>query len=81
MAYAATVILQMAWIGDGVGPLSVPSAQSTEFTLPLTFMPGGDTVSTTNTNTLGTTLGTLIQTTLATTATQALLTGWATGNP
>lgn len=79
MAYRAKAVVTISWVGDGCGQMSVPGAQSYTFTTVLETMPGGDTVTAGNLNTLGTTLGTDIQTGLN--ANITAITNWATGGP
>lgn len=88
MAIAAQVFVRLSFVPDGAGPMSQPSAQSIEIgyagpqasggsTIPLQIMPGGNTVNSTNLNTLGTNIGSAVQTALA--AVQSTIAGWPTG--
>lgn len=77
MAYRAKARVSIYWVPDGANAMSVPNAQSYIFETQLETMPGGDTVTAGNLNTLGTNLGTDIQTGLNANISQ--ITGWATG--
>ena len=90
MAIAAQVYVRLNFVPDGAGPMSVPAAQSimvgysypqntTGAAIPLQVMPGGDTVSVANLNTLATTIGTALQTAFA--AVEPVVAGWPTGGP
>ena len=77
MAYVANAVVTFQWVGDGCGPMTVPGAQSLRVSLPQQTMPGGDTVTAGNLNTLGTAIGTAAQTALN--ANIAAFTAWSTG--
>lgn len=89
MAYAAEVFVRLSFVPDGAGPMSVPTAQSimvgysgptgggTGANVPLQTMPGGNTASVSNLNTLATNIGTALQTAFA--AVQPTVVNWSTG--
>ena len=77
MAYVANAVITIAYVGNGAGPMTVPEAQSFRIPIAQQLMPGGDTVTAGNLNTLGTSIGTAAQTALNANITQ--ITGWSTG--
>lgn len=61
MAYVLTGKFNISWVGDGVGPMSVPSAQTLQATVgpgqaTEVVVPGGDSPTTGNVSTACTTL-------------------------
>lgn len=90
MAYQVFGSITVAWVGDGSGPMSVPSAQSmTVNNLPLGLgtatnggpvqVPGGDAPSTANIVTACASLATALSTALNVNI--AGIQGWASGSP
>lgn len=89
MAIQATVSVIYSYTPDGVGPLSVPSAQSYEIVISPVMnqtanltMPGGNTVTLANLTTLNTQIATGL-TAVMTAQPQIVsqISGWTTGNP
>lgn len=88
MAIAAQVFVRLCFVPDGAGPMSQPSAQTIEVgyggpnaatasSIGLQMMPGGNTASVANLNTLATNIATALQTAFA--AVQPTVNGWPTG--
>lgn len=77
MALQASVSIVLAYVGNGAGPMSVPAQQSIKLSLAPVTMPGGDSVTAGNLNTLGTNIGSAAQT--AMNAILSQLSGWTTG--
>ena len=67
MAYGLRYSLDVVWIGDGAGPMSVPSAQRLKLTqTAIVQVPGGDSPSAANFNTaIGVTSGNVIANSMA----------------
>lgn len=79
MAYQITTKTTIAWVGDGTGQMSVPSAQALSVTTTSTQVPGNDTPSTGNITT-ATNAAAVAQATLLN-AQIGVIQGWASGNP
>jgi len=79
MAYAVRAILDVYWIGDGTGQMSVPSAQKMRLIETANVpVPGGDAPSQANFNTAITgTVTTDLEALIA--ANLTAIQGWATG--
>lgn len=88
MAIAAQVFVRLCFVPDGANQMSQPSAQTIEVgyggpqasggsSVPLQMMPGGNTASVANLNTLATNIGSALQTAFA--AVQPTVNGWPTG--
>lgn len=83
MAYVINWSATIAWVGDGVGAMSVPSAQRLQQNSGFSanggpvLVPGGDSPTTGNISTAATTVGTNIATALNNNIAQ--IQGFATG--
>ena len=78
MAYQVNIKATYSWVGDGVGPLTNPGAQSFPIFSGQVAVPGGDAPSLANLETALTNAVTAAETQL-TTALVAQIQGWATG--
>ena len=84
MAYQLVAKVTMEWIGEGTGPMTVPSAQSLfvgPVTQPVAGAVGSTALTSAQLTTACTALGTAIAAQLETAANLALMQGWASGNP
>ena len=79
MAYQITTKTTIAWVGDGTGAMSVPSAQALSVIVTGTQVPGNDAPSTANittaTNAAAVSAAALLNAQIGT------IQGWASGNP
>lgn len=81
MAYQLQVIGTIAWVGDGTGQMSVPSAQSMRQTVAFATVPGNDAPTSGNITTACNTAATALAAIFNTTTNLGIIQGWATGNP
>lgn len=77
MAILATIRCTIGFAPDGGNQMTQQMAQSIVVVVGPTAMPGGNTASVANLNTLATNLGSALQTALA--AAQPQINGWPTG--
>jgi hypothetical protein len=75
--YQVSFDISVEWVGDGAGPMSVPSAQRLKLKGTPVQVPGGDSPSGANLNTAGTLIGTACQGLLV--ANIAQIQGFASG--